>query len=72
MIHIGHIIKEELYRQERTPTWLANKIHCQRSNIYYIFSQKSINTDLLLSISKALKRNFFIEYSSQLDTSLDI
>lgn len=58
-IHIGQLIREELMRQERTPTWLAHKIHCQRPNIYYIFSQASINTQLLEAISRALNHNFF-------------
>lgn len=63
MLHIGEIIKREMERQERSPSWLAHKINCQRSNIYYIFKQKSINTELLISISKALKHNFFSYYT---------
>lgn len=59
MIHIGKLIKQEMERQERTPAWLARKIHCQRSNIYYIYSQESINTAQLIAISKALNCNFF-------------
>lgn len=62
MIHIGQLIKLELARQERTPTWLAKKINCERTNVYYIFSQPSINTDLLLRISVALNHNFFKYY----------
>lgn len=58
-IHIGELIREELRRQERTPAWLARKIHCQRPNVYYIFAQASINTQLLEAISRALNRNFF-------------
>ena len=59
MIHIGHIIKEVMESQERTPTWLARKINCERPNIYYIFQQPSINTELLLKISIALNHDFF-------------
>lgn len=59
MVHIGQLIKQEMKRQERTPVWLARKIHCQRPNIYYIYSQPSINTDLLVLISKALGVDFF-------------
>ncbi len=59
MIHIGELIKAELIRQERTPAWLARKIHCQRPNVYYIFSQATINTGMLMAISKALKVDFF-------------
>lgn len=62
MIHIGQLIQQELHRQERTPTWLAKKIHCERTNVYYIFRMESINTDLLLRISIALNHNFFLYY----------
>ena len=65
MIHIGKIIEEEMLRQERSPAWLARKINCARPNIYYIFRQESINTDLLLRISKALNHNFFRYYSEE-------
>lgn len=59
MIHIGKLIEEEMLRQERTPAWLARKINCARPNVYYIFRQESINTDLLLRISQALKQPYY-------------
>lgn len=68
MIHIGCLIKEEMIRQERTPTWLARKINCERTNIYYIFSQQSINTELLLQLSIALGVDFFKIYSSEIES----
>ena len=64
MIHIGKLIEEEMHRQERTPAWLARKINCARPKVYYIFRQESINTDLLLRISQALKKDFFQYYSA--------
>ena len=63
MVHIGEKIFAELSRQERTPTWLARKINCDRTNVYYIFRQPSINTELLVRISRALKVDFFRYYS---------
>ncbi|NBJ08184.1 XRE family transcriptional regulator [Duncaniella freteri] len=63
MVHIGQLIHQELLRQERTPAWLARKINCQRPNIYYIFSQPSINTELLERISRALGVDFFMVLS---------
>ncbi len=65
MPHIGKLIKEELDRQERTPAWLARKINCERPNVYYIFRQQSINTDLLMQISRALNVDFFQYYSDE-------
>ena len=69
-IHIGKHIEAELRRQERTPAWLARKINCERPNIYYIFRQSSINTELLLRISHALNTDFFSLYSSELSDNL--
>lgn len=66
MIHIGELIKSELERQERTPSWLARKIHCARSNVYYIFTQTSINTSLLMQISRALNYDFFKVFVNEL------
>lgn len=65
MIHIGQLIKTELELQERTPTWLAKKINCDRTNIYRIFDRESIDTALLSRISTALNKNFFEELSQQ-------
>ena len=65
MIHIGQLIKTELELQERTPTWLAKKINCDRTNIYRIFDRESLDTALLSRISTALNRNFFEELSQQ-------
>lgn len=71
MIHIGQLIKTELELQERTPTWLAKKINCDRTNIYRIFDRESIDTALLSRISTALNRNFFAELSQQQMESCD-
>lgn len=66
MVHIGEIIHRELIKQERTPAWLARKINCERTNMYYIFRQSSINTELLVRISEALNIDFFKIYSDSL------
>lgn len=65
-IYIGKIIEEELRRQERTVTWLSRKIHCDRRNIYDIFSRSSIDTDLLYKLSLALNKDFFAYFSVNL------
>lgn len=65
MIHIGQLIEQELYRQERSVTWFAQKLYCDRTNVYKIFKRKSIDTELLLRISVILKTDFF-KYLSQI------
>ena len=67
MIHIGALIKEELQHQERSVTWFANKLCCERTNVYSIFKRESIDTALLLRISFILRHNFFAYYSNELE-----
>ena len=64
-IHIGSLIKEELQRQERTVSWFARKLNCDRSNVYKIFKRPTIDTELLLRISQTLQHNFFDIYQQQ-------
>ena len=61
-MHIGEQIQKELRRQERTVTWLARKLCCNRQNVYDIFRRATIDTELLLRISLALEFNFFTLY----------
>lgn len=63
-IPIGKIIKEELYRQERSIAWFSRKLNCSRSNVYKIFERTTIDTELLVRISRILNRNFFDLYTS--------
>ena len=65
MIHIGYLIEKELRRQERTVTWFANKLYCDRTNVYKIFKKQSIDTDLLIRICGILNYNFFQLYNSE-------
>lgn len=67
MIHIGQLIEAELHRQERSVTWFANKLYCDRTNVYSIFKRKSIDTELLLRISYILNHNFFSYYFSEFE-----
>ena len=63
MTHIGQIIEKELHRQERSVTWCARRLYCDRTNVYNIFRRQSLDTELLLRISIILEYNFFQIYS---------
>ena len=69
-IHIGREIKAELLRQERGVSWLAEKLHCDRTNVYDIFKRQGIDTRLLERISVILNRNFFALYCQE--NSMDV
>lgn len=65
MVHIGKLIEEELRSQGRSVSWFAGKLYCDRTNVYSIFRRKSIDTDLLIRISRILDYNFFNCYLSE-------
>ncbi|MBE6196891.1 MAG: XRE family transcriptional regulator [Rikenellaceae bacterium] len=66
MIHIGNLIREELRRQGRSVGWFAEKLCCDRTNVYDIFKRGSLDTALLLRISRCLQHDFFQYYTSQI------
>lgn len=65
MIHIGQLIEQELRRQQRTVSWFARNLCCERTNIYDIFKRQSIDTQMLLRISNILGHNFFGYYQKE-------
>ena len=67
MIHIGKIIEKEFYRQGRSVSWFANKLCCDRTNVYNIFKRESIDTALLIKISRTLGHNFFAYYMEDME-----
>ena len=67
---IGILIKEELEKQERSISWFARKLSCDRSNVYRLFQKESIDTNLLARISVLLGRDFFAELSDNVKDKL--
>ncbi len=65
-VHIGSHIEKVLREQGRSVSWFAKQINCERTNVYSIFNRSTIDTDLLLRISKVLSYNFFQLYNDQL------
>ena len=71
-INIGMAIREELKRQERTVAWFARKLGTSRMACYRIFESYSIDTYMLLKISKVLDFDFFALYSENLKWGEDM
>lgn len=63
LVHIGRLIACELRRQRRPVQWLAERLYCDRSNVYRLLQKPSLDSDLLLRISNILNCDFFAEYS---------
>lgn len=62
-VHIGKLIQSRLKEDGRSATWLAQKLHYSRNNVYKIFEKQSIDTELLLHICIVLNFDFFTYYS---------
>jgi predicted transcriptional regulator len=63
-IHIGNIIKEIVKTKNLDIGEFAEKINCSRRNAYKIFDRSSIDSELLIKISKVLGQNLFFSYIS--------
>ena len=60
-IHIGPIIKQKVIESSMTIKEFADRIHCERTTVYHIFKQKSIDIERLLKISEVLDYDFISE-----------
>jgi len=65
-IHIGKIIEQKFNESGMTKKSFAQKIGCERNNIYNIFEKQSINVELLYKISAVLYYDFFQLYTNEL------
>ena len=66
MKSIGSLIKKELELQERSISWLARKLSCDRTKVYRILQKHSIDTYDLARISIILSHDFFVDLSEEL------
>lgn len=71
-IHIGNLIRDELRRQGRTNQWLADQLSVERSTVQRLFNKPSIDTHLLLRISKILNKDLFAYYSQAFFDVVDV
>jgi len=67
--HFGHLIQAELKAQGRTVTWFAKAIHCDRTNVYKIFNNSHLDSELLFRISRVLGHNFMADAAKYLEES---
>lgn len=64
-LHIGQLIRAELdsHPRHHTVTWFANRLNCNRRNVYDIFNRPDIDTNLLRRICTVLEHDFFRDIS---------
>ncbi|UPT68628.1 MAG: helix-turn-helix domain-containing protein [Sphingobacteriales bacterium JAD_PAG50586_3] len=61
-VHIGKIIQALVKSKGISVTDFADMVNYSRRNVYEIFEKPTIDTGLLIKISKVLKKNLFFEY----------
>lgn len=64
--HVGHIIKAVFDEQGRTVKWFAEKMHCNRTNIYKMFEKSDLNSEIIARASKVLDHDFFLDISNKM------
>lgn len=70
MIHIGKRIKQKLAEQGRTSSWLAQQLSYNRTTMYKIYDKASLDTQMLLRISRIMEYDFFQEFSQEFDSQV--
>jgi len=69
-INIYEAIRKELDRQDRSGAWLGKQIGSSTRNTNKMFERKDAKVSQLVSISKALKKNFFKMYVPFIDAAI--
>ena len=72
MESVGNLIKQELERQERSISWLARKLSCDRTKVYRLLQKNSIDTYDLERISLLLSHDFFADLFEALNIDKDV
>jgi len=70
-VHIGSIIKQKVEESFKTKKEFAARINCERTTVYNLFKQKSINIDKLRKISEVLNYDFVSEVYAGEDKKTD-
>lgn len=68
--HIGAKVKRVMLERNMDITQLAQKVNRSRTNMYDIFSRRSIDSSLLADLSIALNYNFFSALSVQVEEDI--
>lgn len=66
VMHIGSLIRSKVAERGISIVSFAEQLSCTRVNVYKIFDRKSIDTELLLRVSRVLDFDFFRYYSNDL------
>ncbi len=69
-VHIGEKIKLRAKEVRIGPTELGKMINTSKQNVFGIYKRKTVDTELLSNISKALDFDFFSYYAPHSNVSI--
>ena len=67
VMHIGDLIRRKVAEKGISVVSFAEQLSCTRINVYKMFNRQSLDTELLLRVSKVLEFDFFSCYSERLN-----
>ena len=70
-IHVGLLVRTELFKQQKSVKWLAEQLGIQRANCYRILNAPSIHTSQLVHLSIAMHHDFFADCSDAIRDQLN-
>ena len=65
-LHIGACIKAELEQQGKTTVWLAEKLGYNRTSVYKLYNNATLDSGLLFRVSCIMHFDFFKLYTKKL------
>lgn len=72
MVHIGEEIKKVFDERGISVSEFGRRISTSRENVYGIFKRETIDTGLLVKISKVLDHDFFRYYTTLTQEMIDL
>ena len=60
-VHIGNLVKVVFDESGMSVAELARRLHCERPNVYSIFSRHNMDVGLLICLFKILNHNFLAD-----------
>ncbi len=63
-VHIGGLIKQEVYGKGKKSPWMAKQLDTSLKNAMSIFKRKDVHPAMLRKIGLLLNRDFFEDYLS--------
>lgn len=62
-LHFGHLIKDLLKSEGRSVSWFAERMKCDRRNMYKILERSYLDSNFIIRASEILDHDFFDDAS---------